>query len=112
MRTLLATTMLSSMLAFPALAQMSWDDMSCPDFVAMDSSGQMEAMGSMASGMVSDSMEAMKSDDATKSGDAMKFDDAMASGEMAPTAEDVAMAGADHPDMMVHDAVEQAKMAH
>jgi hypothetical protein len=36
----------------------------------------------------------------------------MAAEEAPLTAEKVAAACTDHPDMMVHDAVEQAKMAH
>jgi hypothetical protein len=111
MKKLLATTMLAGgLMASPAFAQMSSEDMSCADFVAMDSSGQMEAMKSMAGGMASDAMKSSDmASDAMKSGD-MKSGD-MASGDMDVTADDVVSACADHPDMMVHDAVEQAKMA-
>ena len=110
MTKLLATTMLAGgLMAAPAFAQMS-SDMSCADFVAMDSSGQMEAMKSMAGGMASDAMKSSDmASDAMKSGD-MKSGE-MASGEMDVTADDVVGACTDHPDMMVHDAMEQAKMA-
>jgi hypothetical protein len=106
MKTLLALTILSGVLVAPAFAQMSSEDMSCADFTAMDSSGQMAAMDSMGSGMESDAMasDSMKSDD-------MKSDD-MASDDVTVTAESVAEACGEHPDMMVHDAIEQAKMAH
>ena len=107
MKTLLATTIFFSLLAFPAFAQMSMDDMSCADFVAMDSSAQMEAMGSMGSGMESgESSDTMASDSESEE---MKSED-MASGEMEVTAESVAEACADQPDMMVNDAIEKAKM--
>jgi hypothetical protein len=42
----------------------------------------------------------------------MKSEDAMKSDDMEATAESVAQTCGDHPDMMVHDAIEQAKMAH
>jgi hypothetical protein len=109
MKKFLATTMLAGLMASPAFAQMS-SDMSCADFVAMDSSGQMEAMKSMAGGMASDAMKSSDmASDAMKSGD-MKAGD-MASGEMDVTADDVVSACADHPDMMLHDAMEQVKVA-
>jgi hypothetical protein len=102
MKTLLATTILVASLSVPAFAQMA-DDMSCTDFMAMDSSGQMQAMESMAGAMAGDAM--MSSE-----GDAMK-PDAMADDHMGVTADTVADACADHGDMMVQDAIEQAKMA-
>jgi hypothetical protein len=109
MKRLLATTMLAGLMASPAFAQMS-SDMSCADFVAMDSSGQMEAMESMVGGMASEAMKSSDmASDAMKSGDLKSGE--MASGEVEVTADDVISACADHPDMMVHDAVEQAKMA-
>ena len=73
-------------------------------------------MGAMASDKMSS--DAMSSDDMA-SGDMAAGDMAagdMAAGDMAAeeaplTAEKVAAACTDHPDMIVHDAVEQAKMA-
>jgi hypothetical protein len=113
MRILLATTVLSSMLTFPAMAQMASEGISCADFVAMDSSGQLKTLESMGSGMKSEG--AMQSEGAMKSGDmasdAMKSGDAMESGArasgdpMPPTLDDLAKACADHPDMTVQDAM-------
>jgi hypothetical protein len=101
-RTLLLMTILSGVLISPAFAQMSADDMSCGDFTAMDSSGQMAAVDKMGGAMKSGDSDAMSSD-AMSSGD--KASGEMAS-EMAPvTAESVAAACADHPDMTVHDAM-------
>ncbi len=104
MKTLLATTIVSGMLIAPAFAM---SDMSCADFTAMDSSGQMAAMDSMSSGMKSGS-DAMASD--ANSSDKMASSDSMGSDKMAVTAESVAQACAGQPDMMVHDAMEKAKM--
>lgn len=108
MKTLLATTILVASLSVPAFAQMA-DDMSCTDFMAMDSSGQMQAMESMAGAMAGDAMMSSEGGDAMKS-DAMAGD-AMAGDHMGVTADTVADACADHGDMMVQDAIEQAKMA-
>lgn len=47
MRTLLLMTILSGVLISPAFAHKSADDMSCDDFTAMDSSGQMAAVDKM-----------------------------------------------------------------
>ena len=102
MKTLLAATILIGSLSVPAFAQMA-DDMSCADFMAMDSSGQMQAMEAMGGAMAGGAM--MSSE-----GDAMTSD-AMAGEHMEMTADAVADACADHGDMMVQDAIEQAKMA-
>jgi hypothetical protein len=116
MRTLLAMTILSGVLFSPAFAQMSAEDLSCADFTAMDPSAQMAAVSSMESGMESGGASgAMSSDsmesDAMKSEDSMKSE-GMASGDKPVTAKSVAKACADHPDMTVHDAMDQAMMAH
>jgi hypothetical protein len=102
MKTLLATTILVGSMAVPAFAQMA-DDMSCADFMAMDSSGQMAAMESM-SGMTAGDKMMSEGDKAMKS-------DAMAEGGMEVTAETVAQGCEGHDDMMVTEVVEQAKMA-
>jgi hypothetical protein len=104
-RTLLLMTILSGVLISPAFAQMSANDMSCADFTAMNSSGQMAAVDKMGRAMKSGDSGAMSSD-------AMSSDD-KASGKMASdrapvTAQSVAAACADHPDMTVHEAM----MAH
>jgi hypothetical protein len=97
-------TILSGVLISPAFAQMSADDMSCADFTAMDSSGQMAAV---------DKLGAMKSGDSGAMSSAAMSSHDKASGKMASdrapvTAESVAAACADHPDMTVHEAM----MAH
>jgi hypothetical protein len=79
--------------------------MSCADFTAMNSSGQMAAVDKMGGAMKSGDSGAMSSD-------AMSSDD-KASGKMASdrapvTTQSVAAACADHPDMTVHEAM----MAH
>jgi hypothetical protein len=102
MKTLFATTILLGSLAFPAFAQMA-DDMSCADFMAMDSSGQMEAMKSMG-GMIEGDAMMSEGDDAAKSED-------MASDQMEVTAKTVAQSCEGHDDMMVTEIFEQAKMA-
>jgi hypothetical protein len=101
-RTLLLMTILSGVLISPAFAQMSAEHMSCADFTAMDSSGQMAAVDKMGGAMKSGDSGAMSSE-ARSSGD--KASGKMAS-EMAPvTAESLAKACADHPDMTVHEAM-------
>ena len=67
MRTLLLMTILSGVLISPAFAQMSADDMSCVDFTAMDSSGQMAAVDKMGGAMKSGDSGAMSSGSATGS---------------------------------------------
>lgn len=67
MRTLLLMTILSGVLISPAFAQMSADDMSCADFTAMDSSGQMAAVDKMGGAMKSGDSGAMSSGSATGS---------------------------------------------
>jgi hypothetical protein len=107
-KTLLAMTILSGVLITPAFAQMSAGDMTCAAFSAMDSSGQMAAVDKMAGAMKSGDTGAMKS--GAMSSDQMS-PDKMASGmasDTPMTAGSVAAACADHPDMMVHDAM----MAH
>jgi len=84
-RILLALALAGSA-SLPAFAQstmMSGDTMSCSDYTAMDSAGQMKAMETMDAGM--------------------SADDQMKSGEM------LASTCKDHPDMMVDDAM---KMSH
>lgn len=73
----------ASLPAFAQSAMMSGDTMTCADYTAMDSAGQMKAMEAMDSGM--------------------SADDQMKSGEMLVTA------CKDHPDMMVGDAMKMAK---
>jgi hypothetical protein len=122
MKTLFAMTILSGVLVSPAFAQMSAEDMSCADFTAMDPSAQMAAVSSMESRMEAgsssgamspDRMEsdAMRSEDSMKSEDGMKAH-GMASGDKPVTAKSVAAACADHPDMTVHEAMDQGMMAH
>ena len=67
MRTLLLMTILSGVLISPAFAQMSADDMSCADFTAMDSSGQMAAVDKMGGAMKSGDSGAMSPGSATGS---------------------------------------------
>ena len=67
MRTLLLMTILSGVLFSPAFAEMSADDMSCADFTAMDSSGQMAAVDKMGGAMKSGDSGAMSSGSATGS---------------------------------------------
>tara|TARA_R110002096_G_scaffold16012_7_gene54780 strand:+ start:143 stop:448 length:306 start_codon:yes stop_codon:yes gene_type:complete len=99
MRTILTTIALSTLLATSAFARsdgMAGGSMTCQDFLAMDSAGQMKAMGDMKSG---DKM--MKSDDKMKSGDKM-----MKSGDMTKTA---LAACEEYPDMTVGEAVKKSK---
>jgi hypothetical protein len=101
-RTLLLMTILSGVLFSPAFAEMSADDMSCADFTAMDSSGQLAAVDRMGGAMKSGDAGAMSSD--AMSSD-QKGAGEMASDRAPVTAESVAAACADHPDMTVHDAM-------
>jgi hypothetical protein len=64
---LLLMTILSGVLISPGFAQMSADDMSCADFTAMDSSGQMAAVDKMGGAMKSGDSGAMSSGSATGS---------------------------------------------
>lgn len=105
MKKLLVTSFLASILAFPAFAQMSSDDTTCADFIAMDASAQMEALTPPASDAMAP--DAMASD---KMADDKMAADPMASDMMA-TGESVAAVCADHPDMMLQDAMKQAMMA-
>jgi hypothetical protein len=100
MRALLAITLVSGVLAAPAFAQMSAGDMSCADFGAMDSSGQMAAAGAMGS-MESGAMASggMMSADTTSGSSA---------GNMAPNIQTITTACDGHPDMMVRDAMKEA----
>jgi hypothetical protein len=117
MKTLLATVVMSGLLIGPALAG---SDMSCADFTAMDSSGRMAAVHEVETGMMSgdkmtagDNSGAMASD--KMASDKMASDkmasDKMGSDHMGATAESVAKACAEQPDMMVKDAIDKAKMA-
>jgi hypothetical protein len=123
MKMLLATTVLSGLLIGPALAM---SDMSCADFTAMDSSGRMAAVHEMETGMMSgdkmasDKMASDKMASDKMASDKMASDkmvsnkmssDKMASDHTGVSAESVAKACADQPDMMVKDAIEKAKMA-
>ncbi len=87
-RTIFAIALTGSAAA-PAFAM---DDMSCADFSAMDAAGQMHAMSEMDEGMMG-SGGMMASTDAT---DAMSPED---------TTKAVASTCADHPDMMVGEAM-------
>ena len=110
MRTLLMTMILSGALVSPAFAQMSADDMSCADFTAMDSGGQMAAIDRMAGAMKPGDAGAMASD-AMSSGamsSGAMASGAMGAGEAPVTVESLTAACAGHPDMMVHEAM----MAH
>jgi len=89
MKSILVALALAGSLAVPGLAQ-AMDDMSCADFTAMDSQGQMDAIASMEGGMAADGMMA---------GDAMASDDMTMA---------VATACTEHPDMMVGEAMKGA----
>lgn len=129
MNKLLATTLLASFLAVPAFADSSAHDMTCGDYMAMDSGGQMGAVASMSDNMAADNMsadsmasddmasDAMSSDDMASdamSSDAMASED-MASDDMASSdtamSQKVADACADNPDMMVGDAMDSEMMS-
>jgi DNA-binding CsgD family transcriptional regulator len=99
MKTLLAMTFLSAVLASPAFAQMSAADMTCSDFGTMDSSSQMAAVGAMGDQMRSGAMSSggMMPSSSTSDGS-----DHMTPDHMAPNIETVATACDGHPDMMVH----------
>lgn len=87
---------LAGALAFPLMSQ-AMDDMTCADFTAMDAPGQMDAVS-----MMGDSMAA---------GDTMAPADAMAGGDMMAADEmtkAVSTTCADHPDMMVGEAMKMA----
>jgi hypothetical protein len=102
-RTLLLMTILSGVLISPAFAQMSADHMSCADFTAMDSGGQMAAVDKMVGAMKSGDSGAMSSE--AMSSQDKASGNKMASDRAPVTAESVAAACADHPDMTVHDAM-------
>jgi hypothetical protein len=93
MTRILLTIALAGFAAAPALAM---DDMTCADFSKMDVAKQAETVS-------------MMSDDAMASGGMMASSgsDAMAAGDM--TAE-VTAACADHPDMMLDEAMQGAMM--
>ena len=119
MNKLLATTLLASFLAVPAFADSSAQNMTCDDYMAMDSAGQMGAVASMSDNMAADNMSAdsMTSDDMASdamSSDAMASED-MASDDMASSdtamSQKVANACADNPDMMVGDAMDSEMMS-
>ena len=116
-RTLIVLAMAGTM-SFPALAQdaMSADTMSCVDFTAMDSAGQMQAMAGMEMAAEGD----MASEGTMAAEGDMAAEGTMAEGDMA-SEEGMAAEGditaavtaycAEHPDMMVGDAMEEL-MAH
>jgi HdeA/HdeB family len=91
MRRMLVTIALAGFTAMPALAM---DDMSCADFTGMDAAKQAETV-------------AMMSEDAMASGSMMASSDATAD---EPMAADLAAACADHPDMMLDEAMQGAMM--
>jgi hypothetical protein len=112
MKTLLATVVMSGLLIGPALAG---SDMSCADFTAMDSSGRMAAVHEVETGMMSGDKMTAGDNSGAMASDKMASDkmasDKMGSDHMDVTAESVAKACADQPDMMVKDAIDKAKMA-
>ena len=86
MKRILLALAIAGSAALPAFAQstmMSGDTMSCADYTAMDSDGQMKAMETLDAGM--------------------SADDQMKSGAM------LADACKDHPDLMVGDAMKMMK---
>lgn len=98
MRKLLIATLLCGF-AMPAFAMSA--DMSCKDFNAMDSAGQMKAVTEMDHAMKSDKMAsadkgAMKSGSMESDGDKMTMQ--------------VAAACKEKPEMMVGDAMKHGKM--
>lgn len=102
---IIAALVLSATFAAPALAEGMAGDMACKDFSALDHNGMMAAME--ATKMAPDAMAS--EDGMMASGNAMASGDAMAA-EGGMMAEDDAMAAlvkacADHPDMMVKDAM-------
>jgi hypothetical protein len=118
---ILLAGVLSGAMAYPALAQMSSDDMSCADFMAMDADAQMAAIHAMTSdNMMGEDAGAggmMAEGDNMAAGDNMSGDQ-MASGNMAGddnmmagevTAEALMKACASDPKMMLHDAMMQAE---
>lgn len=117
MKKLLATTIFCGALAMPAFAQD--ETTTCAEFTAMDSMAQTEALASIQAGGVGSestaSVEGSTDDTAsgTASGDTMAeaTDDSMdgATAGTEVTASAVADACADNPDMLVVDAIEQAK---
>jgi len=130
---ILLACVLSGTMAYPALAQMSSDDMSCADFMAMDASAQMDAIHGVSSGgmmagddnmagednMMADGDNMAGEDNMMAGGDKMAGGDNMAgednmmagddnmAGEV--TVEAVAKACASDPKMMLHDAMMQAQ---
>jgi hypothetical protein len=89
--------------------------MSCADFTAMDSSGRMAAVHEVETGMMSGDKMTAGDNSGAMASDKMASDkmasDKMGSDHMDVTAESVAKACADQPDMMVKDAIDKAKMA-
>lgn len=120
LKKILLACVLSGTMAYPALAQMSSDDVSCADFMAMDASAQMDAIHAMTSdNMMGEDAGAggmMAEGDNMAAGDNMSGDQ-MASGNMAGddsmagevAVEAVAKACTSDPKMMLHDAMMQAE---
>jgi hypothetical protein len=124
---ILLACVLSGTMAYPALAQMSSDDMSCADFMAMDASAQMDAIHAMSSGgMMAEGDNMAGEDNMMAGGDNMAGDDNMMAGNDNMAGEDNMMAGDDtmagevtveavakactgDPKMMLHDAMMQAE---
>lgn len=101
---ILAALALSAAFAAPVLAEGMAGDMACKDFSALDHDGMMAAME--AAKMAHDAMapDAMASEDGMMaSGDAMAPEGGMMAGDDAMAA--LVKACADHPDMMVKDAM-------
>jgi len=125
MKNLLTTTILAGFLAVPVVVPAfaaSHEAMSCADFMALDSDGQMEAVHAMhEAAMMDDDMDDMASDDMKddmsdddmasedmKDGDDMASDDMMdeemTDDDMSDT-EMVSAYCADHPDMTIADSM-------
>lgn len=95
---------------FAAAPVFAMDDMSCADFTAMDRDAQMQALSGMEGGMASEGGMAAGGD-STDAGGMMSSDSGgmMSSDSSSMSSEDqiatVTKACADHPDMMVGDAM-------
>ena len=103
MRNFVVALTLAGSLALPGLAS-AMDDMTCADFTAMDSKGQMETVG-----MMQHSEGGMAAGDNMAAGGTMAAGDNMAAGDGMMASHDETMtvttACDDHPDMMLGDAM-------
>lgn len=112
---ILAVLALSTAFAAPVLAEGMAGDMACSAFSVLDKDGMMAAMeaAKMAPDAMAPEEGMMGAGGAMASGDAMASDNAMASeggvmGQEDPMAA-LIKACADHPDMMVKDAMHAMK---